>query len=68
MEFAAQQKSNTRNGTFSQPESVFPALRNIHVRAIQLSDRWATEQAQCAIQINPQDLDGAVDASFTGGC
>src|ERR1700722_18108780 len=55
---------HARSG-FPTPESAFPTLRNIHVRAVQSRDRRATEQLERAIQIGAQDLDGAVHPSFT---
>src|SRR5579863_9030883 len=49
---------------FSQPESVFPTLRNIHVRAIKPGDGRTAEHLPCSVQIRAQNLDGAVDSGF----
>src|ERR1700722_3510229 len=56
--------SNERSN-FLTTESALPTPRNIHIRAIQRRDRRAAEQLERPIQIGAQDLDRAVDASFT---
>src|SRR3984957_1353096 len=56
--------TNARSG-FLTPESAFPTLRKIYIRAVERRDRWATEQLERPIQIGAQNLDGAVHPSFT---
>src|ERR1700758_1787316 len=44
-----------------------PALRDVHVGAIEGGHGRAAEQAERALQVDPEDLDGTGDASLAGG-